>query len=399
MLNIMVDGLGPKPHVSVGSQALVMGAMQILHRRFPDAVFHLFSALPEVEDEYLKASGLRYTLVKKPQGSWQRIVALRKLVSRMDAIVSPWGDAFITLPPYVSLRKTIFLKRPGVPLMLFTSSLGPFRGAAQTLLAKAALRLFDILTVRDTVTYDYFRQLGIDRVTLVPDSAYVLEPVSSQTVKDLLAAEHIPGANTDYICINVSVLLLNRMSTEGRDYLGTLRRLIDHVRALTGKGVILLPHQVYPQSLVRALNLSPEQLKSGGGDDRQAVDLLYRTLSDTAGVYRLQQIHSAAEYKGIIEGTEMFIGGRMHTVIGATSVNVPSAIMQYSHKALGLMRLLGLEDYVWRTDEPVERLLDVVDSLWAHRAECRSLLAAKMPGIKSQAYGAADLLAEMLHVS
>jgi polysaccharide pyruvyl transferase WcaK-like protein len=399
MVRILVDGLGPKPHVSVGSQALVIGAMQILQRRFPKATLYLFSALPEVEDEYLKDSRCKYKIVKRPQGAFNKMRALRKLVREMDAVVSPWGDAFITLPPWLCLHKTLMLKKPSVPMMLFTSSLGPFESGIKTTLAKMALRRFDVLTVRDTVTYDYFKKLGFAETQLVSDSAYVVEPVSHQRVREILKIENIPDNNKDYICINVSVLLFNRMKVKGLDYVAMMQRLINHVKELTGKGVLLLPHQVYSDSLVRKLNVPSEKLQGEGGDDRYASDLVYEGLSDKSGVYQLKNIYSASEYKGIISGTDMFIGGRMHTVIGATSVQVPSAIMQYSHKALGLMRFLGLDNYLWRIDEPVERLLDVVDQLWINRASCKKTLAEKIPGIKEQAYSAADLLADKLHDS
>jgi polysaccharide pyruvyl transferase WcaK-like protein len=396
---ILVDGLGPRPHVSIGSQALVIGAMQILRKRFPNAKLYLFSAIPEVEDEYLRPTGMDYEIVEKPDGILRRIRALRNIVNQVDAIVSPWGDAFITLPPYVSLRKTVFLKKRGVPLMLFTSSMGPFDGIFKTLLAKTAMRLFDIITVRDMVTYDYFQKLGFNNTRLLPDSAYVFEPSPPERIQTILRAEGIPESSSEYICVNVSVLLLNRMRERGLDYIDIMRQLIEHVGRLSGRHIVLLPHQVYSESYVKMKSIGTERMKSEGGDDRYAAELIHRAIPDTTRIHRLQGIYSANDYKGIIQGTEMFVGGRMHTVIGATSVNVPSAIMQYSHKALGLMRFLDLEQFVWRIDEPVDKLLHVVDELWSQREDCRRDLTERMPKIKEDAYSAADLLAERLNAS
>ena len=48
-MKIFVDALSRIPTVSIGTQALIIGCLQILHRRFPEASFVLLSGRPAQE--------------------------------------------------------------------------------------------------------------------------------------------------------------------------------------------------------------------------------------------------------------------------------------------------------------------------------------------------------------
>ena len=54
----------------------------------------------------------------------------------------------------------------------------------------------------------------------------------------------------------------------------------------------------------------------------------------------------------------------MHSAIGAVSSGVPSVLIQYSHKASGVMELVGLRDFVWDFKAPREQLLEMIEHTW-----------------------------------
>ena len=87
------------------------------------------------------------------------------------------------------------------------------------------------------------------------------------------------------------------------------------------------------------------------------------------------------ELKGIIKGSEVFIGGRMHTIIGAISTATPSLIMQYSHKAGGMMRFLNMEEYLWDIEDSYEFLQQKTKLLWETRFLIREKLNKELPEI------------------
>lgn len=107
MIKVYVDSFGNVSHRSVGSQALVLGAMQIVQRRFKDVLFYIFSVQPELEKVYLGKYGFNIEYVKRPTNQYQAYRCIRKLISQSDAVISPCGDAYITLRPHLILKKSL----------------------------------------------------------------------------------------------------------------------------------------------------------------------------------------------------------------------------------------------------------------------------------------------------
>ena len=388
-MKIFVDALSRIPTVSIGTQALIIGCLQILHRRFPDATFLLLSSRPAQEHHYLDATGLEIEYVPRATSQWGTGRQLRGILRRVDAVASAWGDGYVGQASWRLLQKALLLKRTGVPLILVTSSLGPFRSGLDAWCARRGLGLFDVLTVRDLNTQRHVQGLGLGNVHCLADTAFVLEPAPAERVAAILRQEGVPEGEP-FVGLNASILLHHRFpALNGRPYADTMAELIAHVRRTTRQPVVLIPHQVYPAGFA---GLTPEIQRSPDGDDRVAADLILGRLSDRQGVYALRGDYSPAEYKGLLGRCELFIGGRMHAVISAVSMHVPSVIMQYSHKASGVMEMLGLLDHVWDCRQPADALLKRVAAAWADRKIERARLAQKMPAMVSQAYALGDLL-------
>ena len=392
-MKIFVDALSRIPTVSIGTQALIIGCLQILHRRFPGAGFVLLSGQPAQERHYLDALGLDVEIVPRAASQWAALRQLRDILRRVDAVASAWGDGYVGQPAWRLLKKARFLKRRGVPLVLVTASLGPFRPGWDAWCARRGLGLFDALTVRDLNSLRHVQGLGLRNAQGLPDTAFVLDPAPDEAVDALLRREGIP-TDVPWVGINASILLHHRFpALHGRPYAETMAELVAHVRRTTQRPVLLIPHQIYPADFD---GLTPDIQRSFDGDDRAAADLVLQALPQREGVFALRGEYSPAEYKGVLKRCETFIGGRMHAVIGAVSAGVPSGIMRYSHKAAGTMETLQLLDYVWDCRAPATELLRVASRLWSDRAAIRARLAATMPGIVAQAWQIGDVLAAAL---
>ena len=392
-MKIFVDALSRIPTVSIGTQALIIGCLQILRRRFPGAGFVLLSGRPAQERHYLDALGLDIEVARRAPSPWGTARQLRGILRRVDAVASAWGDGYVGQPARRLLTKTLFLKRRGVPLILVTPSLGPFKPGLDAWCARRGLGLFDALTVRDLNSLRHVQALGLRNAQCLPDTAFVLEPAPDAAVDALLRREGIP-ADVPWVGINTSILLHHRFpALHGRPYVEVMAQLLDHLRRTTQRPILLIPHQIYPAGFP---GLTPEIRLSPDGDDRAAADLVLQALPQREGVFALRGDYSPAECKGVLKRCELFIGGRMHAVIGALSTGTPSGIMQYSHKASGVMEMLGLADYVWDCRTPATELLRMADRLWTDRAAIRARLAATIPGIVAQALQIGDVLAAAL---
>jgi len=394
-MKIYLDALSIRPTVSIGSQAFILGSMKIIKNYYNNAQFTMLSAFPEMDKMYCSKGGYDVNFVKRTPSQYDTIKKIQSIVKQVDAIVSVWGDGYITISPHKILYKTSFLKSKSKPLILFPSSIGPFKGNIKRYLAKKGLEKFDRLMARDTITFNYLKELGIKNVDLIPDVAFVLDRASDTAVGDILKKEKIP-IEDKYIGLNISQLLNYLFKvTLGLDYVKLMVDVINTLRRKTRVRILLIPHQIYPSFCHD--DIGTGMTFSRGGDDRYVIrQIMERINPDKEMVNPILGEYSSAEYKGIIGKCTIFIGGRMHSIIAALSCGVPSVIMQYSHKASGTMSLLGLEEYVWDFKGAKEELLSKIMNLWdSHEALKENVKAI---GLKAQedAWKAGTILKEEL---
>lgn len=393
-MKIFLDALSRIPTVSIGTQALILGSMQIIKKFYNNVQFVMLSAFPEVEKTYCYGEG-RYDvkIVKRSRFQLGTLFNIRSILKNVDAVVSSWGDGYITVPPYKIFQKTMFLKTKNKPLILFTSSIGPFTDGVKQYFAKKGLEKFDKLTVRDTVTFSYLEKLGIENIVMIPDTAFVLEPAGKIRIKQILTKENVTR-NRKYLGVNISILLMHRFKNIlNLDYSMFMAEIIEYLSQKYKTHILLIPHQIYPN----CLKTSEKILSSYDGDDRYAIKEVMKKIKDKSVVSPIMGEYGPNEYKGVISNCDFFIGGRMHSVIGAISEGVPSVIMQYSHKAFGVMDMIGLKQYVWDIKSPKEDLIKTINTAWHLRETLRTDIKNRMLNIKKEAYKAGEALVNALN--
>jgi polysaccharide pyruvyl transferase WcaK-like protein len=304
--------------------------------------------------------------------------------------VSSWGDAFISLPPYLLYNKALVLKKRKVPLILFPSSIGPFTGGLKDYIAYRGLKKFDFITVRDVITYEYLKKYSLKSVKLIHDAAFVLKPEEDDVVDSLLSEIDLSGKK--YIGINISILLYHEFAKNSNDYIQTMTDYILWLKEEFELPVLLIPHQIFPDSYEH----SQKEYQSRGGDDRYAIELLLNNLEDKQGIHHLSKYYTPTELKGIIGKSEIFIGGRMHSVIGSISLCVPSLILEYSHKAQGMMKMLEMEDFVWTITSDEQSLRLKTAKLWKEKDDVRQKLSEIMPSIYDEIYSLANEIEKLI---
>lgn len=392
-MKIYIDALSKGPTVSIGTQALIIASMEIIKKNIPDAEFVMLSAFPEYDRHYLDREPYKIKLVKREAGVINTIKTTRLILKEVDLVVSAWGDGYITTPPHKIINKTLFLKGRHKPLLLFPSSIGSFKGGLQKALVRFGLGSFDSVMIRDTITFDYLKQLKVKNMSLIPDTAFILLPADSLRANEILSAENAPEQDS-YIGINVSNLLLTLFTKKLRkDYALFISEIIEYLSANFKKHILLIPHQI---NFLNDVTKGFSDSASYHGDDRYAVSRIMEFVKDKSKVTPITGDYSCREYKAIINRCELFIGGRMHTVIAAISQAVPSVLMQYSHKATGVMDLVDMQSYVWDFQSSREELYNKINEVWHNRNRLHSNLADKMQTIKKQTWKAGEILKEVI---
>ena len=145
-MRVYLDALSRKPTVSVGTIAYIISNMHIINQAYPNCEFVMLSVNPEVDNFYLSKTPFKVNLLKRSRTELGTFFQIRKILRKVDVVVSSWGDAYISLPPYLLFLKTLFLKKRNVPLILFPSSIGPFKGGIKDYFVYLGLKKFDVIT-------------------------------------------------------------------------------------------------------------------------------------------------------------------------------------------------------------------------------------------------------------
>jgi colanic acid/amylovoran biosynthesis protein len=392
-MKVLIDGLSESPHISIGSQAMMLGAMKIIERKFPGSEYHFISGNPDVESWYLKQGDFKISIQKRKANQLQKIYQFISMARKVDVIVTVWGDAFAQISPHLLWRKAFIFKHSHKPLIMFTATIGPFSNGWRNLLAKKGLTYFDAITVREPNTLNFLKSLGIDSAQVYPDTAYAWPVASDERAREILQQENVQAAN-GIVGLNISILLHHIFKNKNTltTYEEAMCQLIYHLQSHTGMHVILLPHQIYYPGYDAPKSL----LESKDGDDRIACEWVYKSLMDKSGISIIKGCYTVSEYKAIMKQCEIFIGGRMHSVVGAVSTGTPSIVMQYSHKAKGVMKMIGMEDYVWNIKNSIEDCKLKVNKLWTNRFDVRNQLSKTIPAHIEGSFSLGEVLSKVM---
>lgn len=353
----------------VRSTAKILGVEPTLFSASPDEElqYHVEQTAEVVEDRYIpaKKGTLTYFLCaadhKLNHHDYQFIrhghKALLQKVSAGDICLSIGGDNYC----YAGTDKLGYYNRmlheKGCKTVLWGCSVEP---SALTESVIADLKRYDLITVRESLSYEGLKRAGIEKnVLLCPDPAFQLDDASCP-LPDGFVRDQTVGVNVSPLAADCGTLVME-------NYIEMMRYILSN----TGYRILLIPHVVKPDS-----------------DDRNPLKTLYNTFQATERVALLED-RNCMELKRIISQCRLFVGARTHATIAAYSTCVPTLVAGYSIKARGIAKdIFGTdENYV----VPVQsfRNPDCMKNAWIwlcnHGENIRCHLKHVMPEYKKWA--------------
>ena len=230
-----------------------------------------------------------------------------KKVEGLDLALSIGGDNYcysgFTERFSILNRK---LAEKGIPIVLWGCSIDRERITPAML---EDLGLYRLIVARESLTYGFLREAGLENVELMPDSAFLLEP------KETPLPEGFVSGNM--VGLNISPLVVRQEAVPG-GIMRNCRALIDFILDSTDMGVALIPHVVWE-----------------GNDDREPLGELYAEYADTGRVLMVGDM-DAGSLKGIIRHCRFMVAARTHASIAAYSTGVPALVLGYSVKSEGI---------------------------------------------------------------
>ncbi|MBE5831475.1 MAG: polysaccharide pyruvyl transferase family protein [Butyrivibrio sp.] len=225
---------------------------------------------------------------------------------------------------------------------------------------------FSLLTVRESITEGVLKKwFANSKVLRFPDPAFILPAEPCNLPYGFMES------NT--IGINISNLIMGKTVGAPQEIvLANYKELIDFILRETKYDVMILQH---------VLN---------NGFDLDAAKLLYKSYADEKRVYIQQsELLSATQLKYIISKLNMLVTARTHASIAAYSSSVPTLVVGYSVKALGIAKdLFGeSEKYVCQVRELSgnKDILKKFIYIWENQEQIRDHLKKVIPSYKKSA--------------
>ena len=246
-----------------------------------------------------------------------RYRGFERKVSNLDLALAIGGDnyCYSGYPERFSVLNRKLVQKK-IPLVLWGCSIDKERLSPMVL---EDLSLYNIIVARESITYHTLKDAGLNRVTLMPDPAFLLQ------AKDVaLPKGFLPGK---MVGLNVSPLIIRQEPDPGC-VLSNCRRLINHILQQTDMGVVLIPHVVWSDN-----------------DDRIPLARLYEEYASSGRVLMIDD-NDAPTIKGIIRHCRFFVAARTHASIAGYSTMVPTVVMSYSVKSRGIAKdIFGTADH------------------------------------------------------
>ncbi|MGW9113321.1 polysaccharide pyruvyl transferase family protein [Microbacterium sp. NPDC055683] len=227
------------------------------------------------------------------------------------------------------------------------------RGAARSSL-RAARRAGVQILPRDPVSAERLRADGIAPTRTVADVVFAATGVDRAARDEL-------GLTGPYAVVNVSGGIARRADLVA-DYAVVVRRLRD-----LGLRVVVLPHVV-----------------GTAVDDRAASEALRRAVPE--GVAVVERALAPAEVRGLVDGAEIVVTGRMHLAVMALPFATPAVVLASQGKVEGLMALAGTPEMCVRPRVGLGAdVVRLVEAALPAGSPARTSIAAAVPVLRGMA--------------
>ncbi|MEN9336613.1 MAG: hypothetical protein RLZZ500_1600 [Bacteroidota bacterium] len=371
-----------------GCEAIVRSTVALIKKSHPEVTVDLSSLNPQSDKGIPLLDAIHkenYYTIQKFTWKWlvnffyikvlrnenyaYRVVH-RDIISKAphyDVILSIGGDNYCYGEQPGIYETDRCIKANNKKLVLWGASIGEEDLSPAKL---ADLKQFDLLLVRESLSYAILTKNGLTNVKLCADSAFTMDK------EELPLPEGWQEGNT--IGFNTSPLVIRKNPESKKAAL----HLVQHILDTTDMKVAFTPHVIEP-----------------GNDDYACLLEFYEIFKETGRVIILPNDLNAIQYKGYISRMRFFIGARTHATIAAYSTLVPTMVLGYSVKSKGIAKdIFGEERLVLNLDEISDqvKLVAKFEEMKRDEQEIKSVLATRIPEIKKMSQKAVDYLFEII---
>jgi len=237
-------------------------------------------------------------------------------------------------------------------------SFGPFAHKWQELLTARAIKNFEVVSVREKISFDKLKKNRIRNLILAADHG-LLQKKSSTKKKNLKSQ------------IKLGFTVRNWLANPyGRSF---ELHFIEAIKHLSSKYNLI----VQPIIQVHA-PLHPQE------DDSLATTRVIKELNKSSiQVNRVKKIKNVDHAKKIYADVDLLLGMRMHSNILAATQGTPFLAISYEHKSEGISKYLGMEKYCIKCEKVnKENLYELLVDVYKNRNDLKNKLLSSVKAIQ-----------------
>lgn len=404
-----------------GAASILISVSRILKRVSPSAEFTVLSSYPKIDSTRCNAIVLERCVspsVNKLNAILSMIrcafwaLLFRALKVNLDPLIEArkrktleaYTEADIVLSvgadvlaetygfgPFVGELYEIFLaillKKP---VIIYAQTIGPL-GKIGALLLKFVLNNVNLITVRGKISSEFLRKIGVNKtpIYLTPDPAFILQPVSEEKVQEIMSRENISKRTGPLVGITVSHTIYRRLSDfrnneeKFAEYVKLMSQTVDYLTEKLDANVVFLPYFV-------GLGIESE-------DDISIATRIYHRAKNRDKIRLVVNEYTPEELKALTGQLDLLIGARIHSIIHATSMLVPTIGLDPTHKVREVMRMLGQNEHVCDIESlDLDELMSKIDMVYSDKDEINKELAPKVKNAQERVLLTSKLIKDLL---
>ncbi len=280
-------------------------------------------------------------------------------------------------------------------------------GPIATPLSKSVIRILnlsDIISVRDPVSRDILRSLGVrdEKILLTADPAFTLKAITQDRARRILEKEGISAhvyprvgvCLRRWFCFRHSILpekYRRRSVSENEESIRIKKifaKFFDYLVSKYDSEVIFLP-----------MRKSQRQNDYGQDDDIYSAEIM-EMMEEKHKSHVFAADLTPKELKGVIGQMDMLVSVRLHPIIFAVSTGIPCVGIPFAQsKGVGIFSLLEQQDkFVYIQGLDLSKLISIFDTAWKEKEKTKEHFKKILPLLESRALQNVQIVKNLIEV-
>lgn len=347
-----------------GDEALLWAILNTVKQKKPDVSVTVLSKTPEeTARDYGVKSVNRYNYFK-----------IKREMKEAKMLIFGGGSLLQNITSSKSLRYYLLIialaQKCGLKTMLYANGIGPIEGKKDERLTARILNKVDLITLRDDKSDEELKRLGVTK----PEIIITADPAFTINLKDALTGQYFIKRAGVPDGTKVCAVSIRPWKNSAGNFAAVMAELCDYM---------VEKYDIYPLFV-------PMQYPQDTEISNEVMSLMKKPS------YIINRNLTVAEMFSVLSGAEVLVGMRLHSLIYATTLEIPAMALVYDPKISAFMESLS-QPYMLNVENiDAEGAKQTFDSLVENLSEHRKKLHYANAVLKKKAEENAEYAIRLL---